>query len=197
MSTTWSPFPTYSLVYTPTVGAALNLLKNRYAAGKDYFQDAAHEPPYMSDELIADFQKVYDETVPKIMEVCNQEFIINPKYGQMKLSDHFTQQQHPFGTPSVVVKVAQACHKMQQLVNCERWCRQSVLASQQRREQEEQKSKEAWTAQKSQFTGQSWPGPGNPQLVNYMAIRIQNLEEQVAKLIEQLRTNGDPQGASF
>jgi len=175
MPTTWTPFPTYSLVYTPTVGAALNTLKSRYTAGIDYYQEADHEPPYMSDALIADFSKVYDQHLQPLVDIYNKDC------GPCHASDHFQKEYYALGTPAAILKVSAAARQIFQLVEFERWVRQSVRAAEQRREQEEQRNNEAWAKLHEKYSGKSWPGPGDRDIITFMAARIQKLEALIAK----------------
>ncbi len=181
MHTSWTPFPKYSLVYTPTVGAALNAIKMLYTAGIDYYQEADHEPPFISDELIADFDKVYEQHLQPLADIYTNEFGAK---GQLRLSDHFQKEYYPLGTPHIIIKVSSATRKIAQLVEFERWVRQSVLSSQQQKEQEAQRAKEAWAKLHNQYSGQEWPVPGDRNIVMFMATRIQRLEELVAKLLD-------------
>jgi hypothetical protein len=181
MHTSWTPFPKYSLAYTPTVGAALNAIKTLYTTGIDYYQEADHEPPFMSDKLIADFDKVYEQYLQPLTDIYNNEFGAK---GQLRLSNHFHKEYYPLGTPLIIIKVASATRKIAQLVEFERWVHQSVLASQQQKEQEAQRAKEAWTKLQEQYSGQAWPVPGDRNIIMFMATRIQRLEELVAKLLD-------------
>ena len=178
MPTAWTPFPTFSLVFAPLVGAALNTLKSRYIAGTDYYQEASHEPPYMSDELIADFQKVYDECIQKLAELYTKEFGT-----QCDTADHFQKEYYPAGTPAIILKVLAASRQMFQLVEFERWIHAMVLGNQQRREMEIQRSKDAWAKLQEQYKNTPWPVPGNRDIIMFMATRIQTLEEQISKLL--------------
>ncbi len=180
MPTDWTPFPEFSLTYTPLVGAALNALKNRYLVGTDYYQLSPHEPPFMSDTLIVDFQKVFDECLPKLVELYNKLSVLDPriKRRHFRYSDHFTE----IGCtgPEILIKVTKACNKIQQLINFEQQVQTLVFA----KEQEERQAKEAW-AQFAEEMNQPWPGPSHPSLLNFACARIQKLEAMVERLAKE------------
>ena len=178
MPTTWTPFPIYSLIYSPTVGKALESLKDKYVLGTDYSQMAPHEPPFMSDALIADFQKVYDECLQKFAEMYNKVFGVS---GKIRSSDHFHEVQCAFGTPAIILKVSASTRKMAHLVEFEYWVRQSVLA----KEDELQRTKEAWIKLQEQYIAEPWPMPGDRNIIILMATRVQKLESTVERLIKE------------
>jgi hypothetical protein len=182
MPTAWTPFPIYSLIFSPTIGRALESLKDRYTPGTDYYQIADYEPPFMSEALIADFHKVYDENLQKNVDMYNKECGAS---GLIRLSDHFHEVHYALGTPDCILKVEKACNKVRQLVGFERWVRQSILAKQQREEQEAERVKQAWGKLQDQFSATNWLMPGDRNLIMFMATRIQKLESTVERLIKE------------
>jgi hypothetical protein len=130
----------------------------------------------MSDALINEFNELVDKLKPQFIETYNKEFGTENKRTRLRLDDHFIEFGLRFGVPDIVVKVEKTTTKIAQLVEFERWVRATILGDQQRREQ-------AWMLIQEQHKDKQWPEPNSRDIIMFMAIRIQSLEEQVAKLL--------------
>jgi hypothetical protein len=175
--TDWTPFPAYGLTLNPIIGRDLNTLKGRYDKGHDYYQETQYDPPYMNPDMIADFEKVYDKNIDRLVDMYKSAVQSRRPF---RLEDHFHDMHFGAGAHEQIVKVSKVCHKIQQLVHFEQQVHSAVRA----KEEQERRTVEAWKQITEQSAG-PWPNPGSPPLLNFAVARIQKLEATVERLIKE------------